>query len=95
MSEDFTQANQQFVNQLIHLRKARQIKKFWSIDGKVFAKVVDYQGKFRITSKHDTSDMSQNALEEGYVDEDEAISATQPPGATGDTEVADNSIVRS
>ena len=85
MSEDFTPTNQQFVNQLIHLRKTRQIKKFWSIYGKIFAKVVDEQGKFRIKPKDDISDIFLNALEEGYIDDDEAITATQPPGATGDT----------
>ena len=94
MNEDFTPTKQQFINQLIHLRKGRQIKKFWSIDGKIFAKVVYEQGKFRIKSKDDISDIFLNALEEGYIDDDEAITITKPPGATDDTEVADNSIVR-
>lgn len=82
MSEDFTPENQKFVNQLIRLRKAKQIKKFWSIDGKVYAKIADEQEKFRIKSKDDILSMFQNAVEEGYVDEDDAVAATQPPGAT-------------
>ena len=46
--EDFTATNQTVVNQLIHLKKAKRIKKFWSNDGKIFAKVTDEQPKVRI-----------------------------------------------
>ena len=79
MSEDFTLENQKFVNQLIRLRKSKHIKKFWSIDGKVYAKVVDDQEKFRIISMDAILSMFQNAVEEGYIDEEEAEAATQPP----------------
>ena len=83
MSEDFTPENQKFVNQLIRLRKAKHIKKFWSIDGKVYAKVSDELDRFRIKSKDDILTMFQNAVEEGFIDEDEAEIATQPLLAQG------------
>ena len=50
----------------------------------MYAKVVDEQDKFRINSKEDISLMIQNALEEGYIDEDETEAATQPPAAVTD-----------
>ena len=90
MTEDFTPSNQKFVNQLIQLKKAKQIKKFWSTDGKVYAKVVDDQEKFRIKSKNDTTEMFRNAIEEGYIDEDEAEIATQPPAVGTDTGTGDS-----
>ena len=92
MSEDFTPGNQKFVNHLIRMRKAKQIKKFWSIDGKVYAKLVDNQGKFRIKSNDDILIMFQNAVEEGFIDEDEAVVATQPllaPGVPAEPMMAD------
>lgn len=71
MTEDFTPSNQKIVSQLIHLKKAKNIQKFWSNDGKIFAKVVDAQEKFRIKSKQDIIDMFQNALDEGYINADD------------------------
>lgn len=72
MTEDFTPSNQKLVNQVVQLKKAKHIKKFWSIDGKIFAKVVDVQVKFRIQNTNDIVEMFKNAVEEGYVDADEA-----------------------
>ena len=43
MTKDFTASNQTVVNQIIHLKKVKRIKKFWSNDGKIFAKVTDDQ----------------------------------------------------
>ena len=48
MSEDFTPRNQQLINELISLKKAKHINKFWSIDGKIFAKAHESQSKTRI-----------------------------------------------
>ena len=90
MTEDFTQSNQKFVNQLIYLKKAKRIKKFLSIDGKVFAKVVDDQDRFRITSKNDITEMFEDALQEGFIDEDDVNAALQPPApSTAPDPIAD------
>ena len=45
MTEDFTATNLTVLNQLIHLKKAKRIKKIWPNNGKIFAKVTDEQPK--------------------------------------------------
>ena len=52
---------------------------FWSIDGKVFAKVVDDQDRLRITSKNGINEMFEDAFQEGFIDEDDVNTALQPP----------------
>ena len=77
MTEDFTSTNQKVVNQLIQLEKDKLIKKFWSNDEKVYAKVVDEQSKFRIKSKSNITDLFQNVVEEDFINENEAEAVTQ------------------
>ena len=54
------------------------------VDGKVYATIVDDQDKFRTKSMDDILLMFQNAVEEGYIDEEEADAPTQPPGVTAE-----------
>ena len=53
LSKDFTSRNQQLINELISLKKAIRINKFWSIDGKIFAKAHKSQPKTRINTWDD------------------------------------------
>lgn len=69
MTEDFTPINQKVVNQLVQLKKGKRIKKFWSVDGKVFAKTTDLQPKCRIRSSDDITNMIKHAVEEGYIED--------------------------
>lgn len=69
MTEDFTPINQKVVNQLVQLKKGKRIKKFWSVDGKVFAKTTDLQSKCRIRSSDDITKMIKHAVEEGYIED--------------------------
>ena len=93
MTEDFTATNQTVVNQLIHLKKAKRIKKFWSNDGKIFAKVNDEQPKFRIKTKGDIADMFENAAKEGYADDYETEIAIQEPGNAMDANADESTSI--
>ena len=64
MSEDFTSKNQQLINELISLKKAKRINKFWSIDGKIFAKAQESQPKTRINTRDDIVNMMKSASNE-------------------------------
>ena len=67
MSEDFTPSNQKIIDKLVQSKKAKKVKKFWSIDGKIFAKAHDLQPKVRINSVDDIEAMISSAIEEGYM----------------------------
>ena len=93
MTEDFTATNQTVVNQLIQLKKAKRIKKFWSNDGKIFAKVTDEQPKFQIKTIGDIADMFKNALQEGYADDYETEVAIQEPGEAMDANADESTSI--
>lgn len=81
MTEDFTPTNQKVVSHLVQMKKAKRIKKFWTIDGKIFAKTSDLQPKHRITSIEDVSHMLSAAINEGYVadpDQSQSLLTFQP-----------------
>lgn len=73
MSEDFTQSNQQIIDKLIQLKKAKRIKTFWSIDGKIFAKAHELQPKVRISSLVNIEEMISSAINEGYLNETDTM----------------------
>ena len=81
------------MNQLIHLKKAKRIKKFWSNDGKIFAKVTDEQPKFRIKTKGDIADMFENAVQEGYADDYETEVVIQEPGEAMDANADESTSI--
>ena len=64
LSKDFKSKNQQLINELISLKKAIRIKKFWSIDGKIFAKAHKSQPKTRINTRDDVVIMMKSATNE-------------------------------
>lgn len=67
MSEDFTPGNQKIIDKLVAYKKAKRIKSFWSIDGKIFAKVHETQPKIRIYNLENIESMIATAVNEGYV----------------------------
>lgn len=67
MSEDFTPSNQKIMDKLVACKKAKRIKSFWTIDGKIFAKVHDAQPRTRIFNIDNIESMITTAVNEGYV----------------------------
>ena len=67
MSEDFTPSNQKIIDKLVAYKKAKRIKSFWTIDGKIFAKVHETQPKTRIHNFENIESMIATAVNEGYV----------------------------
>ena len=55
------------MNKLVMMKKAKRVRKFWTIDGKIFAKASETQPKYRIKSIKDISDMMAQAVDEGYM----------------------------
>lgn len=73
MTENFTPTNQKVVSHLVQIKKAKQIKKFWTIDGK--------HPKHRVTSIENVSHMLSAAINEGYVadpDQSQSLLTFQP-----------------
>lgn len=67
ITEDFTPTYQKVVNKLVMMKKAKRVRKFWTIDGKIFAKATETRPKYRIKSIKDISDMMAQAVDEGYM----------------------------
>ena len=82
MTEDFTSSNQKIINKLVIMKKSKQITKFWSCDGKIYAKAHAKQPKWRITKIEDISEMIISAAD---VDYDESEVSDGESGATGGT----------
>ena len=89
MTEDFTPSNQKIINKLMQLKKSKHIKKYWSYDGKIYAKAHENQPKWRITKIEDIPEMITSAIEEGFIQEPESDADGEMytdtyPGATND-----------
>ena len=82
MTEDFTSSNQKIINKLVIMKKSKQITKFWSYDGKIYAKAHAKQPKWRITKIEDISEMIISAADADY---DESEVSDGESGATGGT----------
>ena len=67
MSEDLTSNNQSIVSALVKSKKAKTVAKFWTIDGKIFAKAHMLQLKVRIHSVNDIDVMIADAKAKGYI----------------------------
>ena len=77
MTEDFTVSNHKIIDKLLLLQKGKKIKKkFWTYDGKIFAKADETQPKCRIRSVGDIDKMITVAFEEGYMADPAAERAT-------------------
>lgn len=66
MTEDLTQNNQTVATELAKKKKVKKVSKFWSIDGKIFAKAHKLQPKFRIKTVNDIDTMIADAENKGY-----------------------------
>lgn len=75
MSEDFTPTNQKVIDELVKCKKSKRVKSFWSIDGKIFAKAHESQPKARINTIEDIKTMITAAIEEGYMNAEQAEQA--------------------
>ena len=60
------------INKLMQLKKSKHIKKYWSYDGKIYAKAHENQPKWRITKIEDIPEMITSAIEEGFIQEPES-----------------------
>lgn len=67
MTEDFSQRNQVIISKLVRLKKAKKVFKFWSMDGKIYAKAHTLQPKVRINCETDIDTMITDAVNEGYM----------------------------
>ena len=92
MTEDFTPSNQKIINKLVQLKKGKKIKKYWSYDGKIYAKAHESQSKCKINCIDDIDIMITSAIEEGYLKEPESESDAEgdtvtvaEPGGAGNT----------
>ena len=66
MTEDFIHENQQLVTKLIQLQKPKSILKFWTLDGRLFAKPSEHSGKVMITSMTSIDEML-SVLSDAYL----------------------------
>lgn len=67
MTEDLTKDNQVITTSLLKMKKAKKIHKFWSIDGKIYAKTHVLQTKRRILTISDIDEMIEDAIQQGFV----------------------------
>ena len=70
----------------MQLKKSKHIKKYWSYDGKIYAKAHENQPKWRITKIEDIPEMitSEGFIQEPESDADGEMYTDTYPGATND-----------
>lgn len=66
MSEDLTKSNQAIVTALLKKKINKRIYKYWTIDGKIYAKAHVLQSSYRIKTANDIDIMISDARDRGF-----------------------------